>query len=233
MKKILSRRFTLIAGLILAFGLLFGTVGISAATLDYSKVNYAESLSVPIVTHPWRIVIPHLNKASSATVTSSKPSIAGATVYNSTLKQGYIYVTPHRQGTTTVKVAFNYNSGSGTVSASYSINLRVYPYSNPLKTAKVGSVNLTPFLKSTNFTTRMKLSRARTLVRMIPNSGWVVKGVYAQGLRKTSSGYTYSTLKIASNKPYDFRSFLIVPDLYVRLYNSSQKMYVNVLLSNG
>lgn len=238
MKRLNLKKYSLAAVLLLMFSILFGAAHVSAAStlqlLDYSQVNYAKNISLPVTNHIWRIRFTNLNKASSATATSSNNSVASVAVYNNSLKNGCIYVAPHKKGTTTINVSFSYKSSTGKmVPQSYSVNLSVSAWSNPLKKAQIGKTNNASLFKKSNFTTSAKISSSKAMVYMVPNSGWTLKGIYAQGLKKSGSSYVYGRTKIANKAAFNFGQYVMKPDLYVQVYNAKTKMNITLLLSGS
>ncbi len=225
----------LFAGLFLALGLMFGAVSTQAATLsllDYARVNYAKNLSLPMTNHNWRIKFTNLNKASSATVSSSNPEVATIAAYNNSLKGGCVYVTPHEKGKTTLTVAFSFKSSTGAiVNRNYTVNLTVYGWVNPVKTVKVGKTNHASKFARTNISAGTKLCQGRALIYVVPKSGWTLKGLYVQGLRKSGSSYAYQRLKLGNKKVLDFRKYVGSPDIYIQVYSAAKKMNLTLLLS--
>ena len=235
MKRISRRLRLMLTGVILMFIFAFGGSAVQAATttLDYAKVSYAKNLSLPIAGHVWRVSFTNLNKASDAIVTSSDTSVAGAVVYRNTMKQSCIYVTPHKAGQTVIKVSFSYKSSGKTITKSYSMNLTVYAWAKPLKAATLGKKNYASHFKSTNFSSSAKIPAGKAIVRMTPNNGWTVEGIYAQGLKKNGTGVVYTTVQIPNNKVYNFSVFKIKPDIYVKVHNASKNMTLILMLAGG
>ena len=234
--KIFKRKaITLLAGLLLLAGIAFGTVSVSAATLpllDYSQVNYTKNLSLPMTNHTWRIHFTNLNKAKSATVSSSDTSVAEAVAYNASLKSGCIYVSPHKKGKTKVNVKYSYVNSSGTtINKNYTVNLTVYGWTNPLSKAKVGKTDHVSKFARTNFAFNVKLCIGKAMVNIVPKTGWTIKGVYLQGLRKSGSSYAYVTEKIPNKKVYNFARYIMRPDLYTVVYNAQKNMTLTLLLA--
>ena len=235
MKRNYKRTYLLLAGLALVLGLLFGSVTTTqAATLDYAKTSYATKLSLPVTDHIWRVRIPNLSKATSASVTSSNKKFARATVYNAMLKQGCIYVTPVKTGKSTITVSFTYKNSSGkNVAKTYKIALSVFGYVNPIKRAKIGPRDLASKLENTNYSHSAQLCKGPAMIKVAPKKGWTLKGLYVQGLMKKGSGVVYTTKKIANNAKFNFSTFKYTPEFYIQVYNAKRNMTLLLMLTRS
>ncbi len=228
-----AKLFLAVFGLILTMGLIFGAASVSAAdTLDYASVKYGTKISMPLANHVWRVKVSYLNRAEKAKVTSSDTSVATALIYSNTLKSGYFYVVPRKKGTTTISLDFSYTTSTGKkVNLNRTMKLTVYPYANPFNTVKVGSKDLTALVNRTNYTTKAKFFNGNALIRVTPKKEWTIRGIYVQGLEKSGSTVKYTTKKIANKEHFNFKKYAIMPDLYVVLYSSKQKVTMTVMFA--